>query len=148
MARRKNSNPFEEDAAPELDVSPLIDVGFLLLIYFLVATTLLKEEADLSLVLPGIAAIQSEPVRVDSMRIQIDGDSAVWVNDELLASDLGDRSLNQLVKRLDLYARSARLGDSDPMVILECKDDAKHQRFVDVLNACAAVGIDNISLKQ
>ncbi|MEO0448487.1 MAG: biopolymer transporter ExbD, partial [Verrucomicrobiota bacterium] len=37
----------EQQEEPELDMSPLIDVGFLLLIYFLVATTLAKEEADL-----------------------------------------------------------------------------------------------------
>ena len=51
MARRKSSHPFAGESDPNVDISPLIDVAFLLLIYFLVTASLLKQEADLGLAL-------------------------------------------------------------------------------------------------
>ncbi len=127
-------------------MSPLIDVAFLLLIYFLVATTLLKEEADLGMALPGMDAVEGEPVKLDQLRIQISGESRVYVNDEPVASDLDDRELLELTERLRRYAASAQLAEAKPVVLLSSADEAKEKRFVDVLNACAKAGIKNITL--
>ncbi len=146
--RRKSANPRHSTAEPAMDVSPLIDVGFLLLIYFLVTTTLLKQEADLGLALPGVSSIESDPVEVDQMLIEIAGDGAVYVNDELMDSDPGDRRLPNLTERLQRYAQSAQIAGSDAMVVIECADSAENQRFIDVLNSCAHTGLKNVSLAQ
>ena len=37
----------------ELPIAPMIDVAFLLLLYFMVSATLQKQEADISFSLPG-----------------------------------------------------------------------------------------------
>ena len=52
MAKRKRYRP-DGDNDPELDISSLVDVAFLLLIYFLVTSTLRPDETDLSIVLPS-----------------------------------------------------------------------------------------------
>lgn len=135
-------------ADPALDISSLIDVAFLLLIYFIVTTTLTKQEADLGLVLPGVASETSDPVEVDQMTVRIDADQGVFVNDELTDSDVNDRRLPNLTERLERYAASAALAESEAMVIVDCADDAPEQRFVDVLNACAKAGLKNVSLTQ
>ena len=67
-----NSDPFGNEEEPVLDISPLIDVAFLLLIYFLVTTTLQKSEADLSLVLPGVTKEDSREVKIDQMLVKIE----------------------------------------------------------------------------
>ncbi len=148
MARRKNGNPLAGGADPALDISSLIDVAFLLLIYFIVTTTLTKQEADLGLVLPGISAETSKPVKVDQMMIRITPDQAVLVNDEVSDSDPDDRRLPNLTERLERYAASAEIAGSEAMVVIDCADDALEQRFVDVLNACAKAGLKNVSLTQ
>ena len=51
MPRRRKYSP-ERAKDPELDISSLVDVAFLLLIYFLVTSTLKKDETDLSIILP------------------------------------------------------------------------------------------------
>ena len=51
MARHKKIQAPEEDE-PGLDISSLIDVCFLLLIYFLVTTQIIKKEQELSTALP------------------------------------------------------------------------------------------------
>ena len=112
MARRKSSHPFAGESEPNIDISPLIDVAFLLLIYFLVTASLLKQEADLGLALPGVTNLTNDPVEVDQMVIKIGSNSAVKVNDEIVEADdkilelqtflmLAQRSLGKLYGFVD-----------------------------------------------
>lgn len=148
MARRRSADPFDGGDDPDADVSPLIDVAFLLLIYFLVTTTLLKEEADIGLTLPGISSSESEQVDVDQMLIEIKADGSVWVNDEMTDSSMDDRRLPILTDRLKRYAATAKLAEAEAMVIIKCDNGAENQRFIDVLNACAHNQLKNVSLAK
>jgi len=143
-----DSDPFDDDNEPELDISPLIDVAFLLLIYFLVTTTLQKSEADLSLTLPGIESEDSKEVKIDQMLVQIDPAGAVIVNNEVSDADPSDRVLPNLTDRLKRYAASAQVANTEPQIIIDCDDEAVGQRFVDVLNVCAKADIQNVSLAR
>ncbi len=143
-----DSDPFSNEKEPELDISPLIDVAFLLLIYFLVTTTLQKAEADLSLTLPGVESNDTREVKIDQMLIQIDPAGAVIVNEEVSDSDPNDRDLPNLTDRLTRYAASAQVANTEPQIIIDCADEAMGQRFVDVLNVCAKANIANVSLAQ
>ena len=143
-----DSDPFSNEKEPELDISPLIDVAFLLLIYFLVTTTLQKAEADLSLTLPGVESNDTREVKIDQMLIQIDPAGAVIVNEEVSDSDPNDRDLPNLTDRLTRYAVSAQVANTEPQIIIDCADEAMGQRFVDVLNVCAKANIANVSLAQ
>tara|TARA_R110002096_G_scaffold147220_3_gene306910 strand:- start:336 stop:776 length:441 start_codon:yes stop_codon:yes gene_type:complete len=140
------SDPFEEEDNPEADISPMIDVGFLLLIYFIVSTTLQKMEADLSLTLPGVAAEDSRKVKIKQTLIEIDPSGAILINGESADSDPNDRDLPVLTDRLERYAQATALAQAEPQIIIDCQDEAKGQRFIDVLNACAKAKIKNISL--
>ena len=148
MARKKTSNPFAGEDEPPMDISPLIDVAFLLLIYFLVTSSMMKQEADLGLALPGLSSLDNNPVEVDQMVIKIEGDSKVRVNDELVETNPDSRTLPALTDRLLRYAASAKRAGSEAMIIINCHDDAKEQRFIDVLNACATAKLKNISLTE
>jgi len=149
MARRKSSNPFDDAGEdPKMNIGPLIDVAFLLLIYFIVTMTLQKEESDLSLVLPGVASVESKPVKVDQMLIKITPEAAILVNEELIEADPDDRRIATLTDRLTRYAASAKIAGSEAMVVIDCDDEAPQQRFVDVLNACATADLKNVSLTQ
>ena len=149
MARRKSSNPFDTQDNPELDMSPLIDVAFLLLIYFIVATQLIQSEADIDLAIPGTASVQGKAVKIDPMRVRIDEDSRILVNEEVVVDQpLENHDTPKLLDRLNRYSASIKLAKAEAFVIIDCHDDAKEQRFIDVLNACNAVGIDNISLAE
>lgn len=143
-----DSDPFGDEEEPELDISPLIDVAFLLLIYFLVTTTLQKSEADLSLTLPGVDSPDAEEVKIDQMLVEIDPSGAVIVNDEIADSDPEDRELPNLTDRLSRYAASCQVANTEPQIIIGCADEAKGQRFIDVLNVCAKAKIKNVSLAQ
>ena len=145
MGKRRQP-PLEVD--PELDMSSLVDVAFLLLIYFLVTSTLDPKEADLGMTMPTSQSDGSTDVEIDQMTITVNALGHVVVNDEILDSDPDNRDVPLLLDRLSTYAESARLTNSEPMVIIAADDAAKGQRFVDVLNALAsdAVKIKNVTI--
>ena len=148
MARRKSGNPFDGEEEAELDISPLIDVAFLLLIYFIVTTTLIKQEADLGLRLPGITEGDMTKSEVDQMLIKIAADGSISVNDEITDSDPNDRRVPKLTERLKLYQEIADAAGSEALVVIGCDNQAPNQRFLDVLNACKAADLKNVSLAQ
>ena len=141
-----DSDPFGGEEEPELDISPLIDVAFLLLIYFLVTTTLQKSEADLSLVLPGVEQEDQREVKIDQMLVKVDQTGVVYVNEEVADTDPGDRNLRNLTERLSRYSASAEVANTETQVIIDCDPEAVGQRFIDVLNVCAKANIKNVSL--
>lgn len=137
----------EPDSEPMLDVAPLIDVSFLLLIYFLVTSTLEKREADLGLTLPTENPDStSVQVEIDQMMIVIDTEGAVIVNEEVLDTDVAVRDVPLLSERLKMYKRAADLSGSQPLVVVAADDAAKGQRLVDVLNALAKESIKNVTM--
>ncbi len=144
MARRKP--PKEED--PALDMSSLIDVSFLLLIYFLVTSTLDPKDADLGMTMPTNTSPSSSEIEIDQMTIEVNSSGHIVVNEEVLDIDPEVREVPLLLDRLKNYAESAKLTNSEPMVIIAADDSAKGQRFIDVLNALAneAVQIRNVTI--
>ena len=141
-----DSDPFGGEEDPVLDISPLIDVAFLLLIYFLVTTTLQKSEADLSLVLPGVEKSDSKEVKIDQMLVAINAEGLILVNEEVSDSDPNDRDLPNLTERLTRYSASAEVANTETQVVIDCDSEAVGQRFIDVLNVCAKAKIKNVSL--
>jgi biopolymer transport protein ExbD len=141
--KRKDSKPVDD---PGIDLSPLIDLSFLLLIYFLATSTLEPIESDLAMTLPEPTG--GKAPTIDLMEVEVNGAGHILANGEVLDIDTDSRELPLLLDRLKTYAASARLTETEPVVIVAADDGAKGQRFVDVLNALAhrEVGIENITL--
>lgn len=77
MARHKKST-LPEEPMPELDISSLIDVCFLLLIYFIVTSTITPREQDLGMALPANSPPSSEQPKIDPMFIKVNASGAIF----------------------------------------------------------------------
>ena len=132
------------DPKPEIAMTPMIDCVFLLLIFFMVSSTFNIQEADISFALPGVAA-QSEAVEIpDEQIIQITEAGNVFLND--LEYDSGNTSeMPELVKTLVLFRLTAEANQVPAMITIAPEDGVKHQRVVDVLNACTDAKITNVT---
>jgi len=140
MASRKKL-PREQN--PALDMSSLIDVSFLLLIYFLVTSTLEPKEADLGMTMPTTQSSEStEPPDIEQMEIEVNSSGHIVVNEEVLDTNADVREVPLLLDRLRTYAQSAELTEATPMVIIAADDAARGQRFIDVLNALSDPDVD------
>lgn len=80
-----------------LSMTPLIDVVFLLLIFFLVASRLSQEDRELDIPLPSAANAMPMTVEPQEMIVNIDQGGAIVVNNKTLDSDQFRRLLAQAV---------------------------------------------------
>lgn len=147
MARHRRYETADE-SNPALDISSLIDVCFLLLIYFIVTSTITPRETDLGMQLPAINPEPGQP-DIEPMFIRVEGNGAIYTgigaSQQAMDSDVGVRELPLLLSQLDLYASAAKAANSKPLVQIYVDEKANQQRVIDVLNALAAVEISSVT---
>ena len=140
----------EKPADPMLDISSLIDVCFLLLIYFLVSSTILPPESDLGMKSPAQDATQPvRPNEILPLSLRIEADGRVLSGEEparqVLDTDISSRDLPLLRSQLDIYSAASRAAGIVPLVRIDADDEATQQRVIDVLNALNAAGIQSVT---
>lgn len=129
---------------PELDISSLIDMVFLLLIYFMVTASLVKSEGDLGIRLPGVVQQAVSVDMPDEQIIEIHGNGGVYLNGrEFGAPD--EQQLPDLETTLTRHRLASEAAQNKALITIWAADDARHQRVIDVMNACAAAGIENVT---
>ena len=149
MSRHKKYLATDEPD-PSLDISSLIDVCFLLLIYFIVATTIQKSEVDIVHNLPTKSSIDSAMPLIEPLFLKVDAQGAIYAGSsnrqQLLDTDPELRSLPLLQDVLKLYASGAIMADKIPLVQLWVDDEANQQRVIDVLNALVGEKIHSVAI--
>ena len=128
----------------EMQTGPMIDMVFLLLVFFMVTAKPIKQESDISLGLPGTVAQEEAVDLPDEQRVRIEADNRVVLNDSVLGAP-GDGQLDALVATLTRFKESAEANRSEALVTLDADDETDHQRIVDVLNACARADITGVT---
>ncbi|MEM7147356.1 MAG: biopolymer transporter ExbD [Verrucomicrobiota bacterium] len=131
-----------ENEGPKLDISSLVDVSFLLLVFFLAVMTLQKAEAELEIELPGEGA----GVVIDHLEIVVRPDGVIEVYGEPLETVVERRDLPRLLERLEDYKRLAEMSQAEPLIIVKADDESTGQRLVDVMNCLAAAEIEQVTL--
>ena len=157
MARRKQ-RVVEEEGDPEMNMSSMMDACFLLLIYFIVATSLVSEKR-LSVNLPGNSAASGTPPPLEPGRIKIENSGAIyWNGDMPMGGAMNpmldprtpeyreERELRELVEALKNLAEQAKAADTNPIVMVEGAPATPHQRIVDVMAALSEAGINTVGL--
>ena len=131
---------------PHLDMSSMIDVSFLLLIFFLITSTLDPKESDPGMALPTRDNLRNnpDPDPIDPMAITIQADGSIFVDGKTLDRDINRRNLPLLDDKLAQYKTASDLLSTIPLVSVTANDDVPGQRFIDVLNSLAKVDIKNV----
>jgi biopolymer transport protein ExbD len=121
---------------------------FLLLIYFLVTSTIKPRETDLGMALPSAQPSDQQP-DIEPLFIKLDAAGAIYTgtgnSQHILDTDTGDRTLPLLKGQLVMYASAAKAANSKPLVQIWADGGATQQRVIDILNALAGVGINSVT---
>lgn len=120
-----------------VELTPLIDVVFLLLIFFMVSTTFIRE-TQLKIDLPE-AAGELQEVEENLIEITIDRLGDYAINDRLLVNN----DLRTLVRALE-DALEQRPPSS--RVIVTADANASHQSVVRAMDAAGKVGLTRLSI--
>ncbi len=128
---------------PHMPIAPMIDCVFLMLIYFMVSSTLEPQEADISFQLPGVVE-QGEPLEMpDEQIIEIQAGGQVVVNEYRYDSP-GSTKLRELAGMLTRYRQTSEANKTLAMVTVAPEDSVTHQMIVRVMDACSMAGITNV----
>jgi biopolymer transport protein ExbD len=121
---------------PDINLTPLIDVVFLLLIFFMVSTTF-KEDARIQLRLPEAQGEEAPAEEAESMVILIDRAGTFYVNDRQVV----DTRLDTLKKAI----AGAVGADRDLAVILKADAATPHQAVMTAMDAASQLGLVRFS---
>jgi len=125
-------------------IAPMVDVVFVIMLFFMVMAGAVKVEKELTTRLPGSAESSSAAEFHDETVINVADDGEISLNDEPLdsaqSSDLPQ--LRATLMRLKENADNAH----QPVVVTIVSDThAKYSRTIDVLNALASAKISNVT---
>ena len=126
-------------------MTPMIDMVFLLLVFFMVSAKPVEPERDIPMGLPGQVAQEEIVDLPDEARVIIEPTGQVVLNEQQLDAP-ADTSLPELRAVLTRFRLSAENAKTEALVTLAPHDTVPHQRLVDVLNACAEAGIRGVTL--
>jgi biopolymer transport protein ExbD len=130
-----NLQPGGEDE-PEVNLTPLIDVVFLLLIFFMVSTTF-EHQSRIQIELPEATALPDE-IEEESIEIIIDAQGRYFIGEKQV--------VNSELKTLK-SAISKELGDRQAVpVTIRADASTPHQAVITALDATSQLGLTKISL--
>jgi len=120
-----------------VDLTPLIDVVFLLLIFFMVSTTFIRE-TQLKINLPE-ASGELQEVEAGTIEITVDRGGDYSVNDRLLVSS----DKKTLVRALREVMSP---GEVSQQVIITADALTAHQSVIRAMDAAGTVGLTRVSI--
>ena len=123
------------DEQPGLDLTPMIDIVFLLIIFFMVGTKFSELERKIGLQVPAVAnngALSSEP---EKKVVNVYRDGRVELENQ-------EVSLDELTRRLT----SARQQYPRIGVMVRGDADSRYQTVANVLGACSQAGIAKMAV--
>jgi biopolymer transport protein ExbD len=134
----------------QMDMTPMVDVTFLLLIFFMLTAAFALQKA---LEVPAVAeddAAQSQTVEEfeeDQVTVRVDGDNVFWIG----APGWGEERRAPSVPQMFAFLRDAReqiRRVDTTSLLVQANGDAVHESVVAALDAGMSVGLEDIRLQS
>jgi biopolymer transport protein ExbD len=119
-----------------VDLTPMIDVVFQLLLFFLVASRFADEERDLKVVLPQASEARPLIAKPEEFIVNVDRQGKIFVNHKVMTLQQLDRQLAQLAV--------SNPGRQTVVIRADERSDLKYA--VSVMNACNKANIRDYRL--
>ncbi|MCP1676280.1 biopolymer transport protein ExbD [Natronocella acetinitrilica] len=121
---------------PEITLTPLIDVVFLMLIFFMVSTTFMRQ-ADLELTLPEASREPGEQI-VEPIELAINAEGEFFINGRALVNNQVDTVRRGLLQ--------AREDTPDAPLVIRADARTPHQNLVIAMDAASQANISRLSI--
>ncbi|MEM9159862.1 MAG: biopolymer transporter ExbD [Verrucomicrobiota bacterium] len=120
----------------DLPIAPMIDVVFLLLIYFMVSSTIRKQEADLSFSLPGVVE-QEEALEIPDEQVIVLTAEGQAVMNEFAYDSPEKAEYVELAAMLSRFRQASLANGVEARITISPDDETRHDAVVKVMDACA-----------
>ena len=127
-------NQINQESSEEVNITPMLDVVFIMLIFFVVTASFVKEWG---IGITGQSSYKGLVRANNNIVVRIKGSGTVSIND----SDVDIRRVAPMLLKLRAKSPEAK-------VVLAPADDAQNGAVVAVLNASRSVGIQDVSFTE
>jgi biopolymer transport protein ExbD len=122
----------QDDEESSVDITPMLDVVFIMLIFFIVTATFVKESGiDVDKPAAATAVVQEKA----SILVAIDAENNIWIN----RRQVDQRSVRSIIERL--HAENPK-----GTVVIQADKESKNDTLVQVMDASRRAGVYSIAL--
>ena len=130
MARRRRRSAADEE--DEVNLTPMLDVVFIMLIFFIVTATFIKEA--------GIQVERPDTVTADtqddaSILIAISGTDEIWID----RKKRDPRAVRSVIAQL--HAENPK-----GSIVIQADEESTHETLVIVMEAAKGAGVTNVAI--
>jgi len=130
--RKHHGSMGQEDEGEEINLTPMLDVVFIMLIFFIVTATFIKEA--------GIQVDRPDTVTADfqedaSILIAISSEDEIWID----RKEREPRAVRGVIERL--HSENPK-----GSIVIQADEDSTHEMLVIVLEAAKAAGVKNVAI--
>jgi biopolymer transport protein ExbD len=147
MKKRSHRRQRSGEVNLGFQIAPMIDVVFVILLYFMVMAGDIQVENSHVTKLPGSVEEAKEPLNLpDEIAIRIEDDGQVYLNDDPLdAPDI--KALPELASTLNQLRTSSDSTNTKVLVTIYANELALYERVIDVLDALTRAKISNVTFQ-
>lgn len=128
-----NLKPAKTREDPDVTLTPLIDVVFLLLIFFMISTTF-ERNSELAIELPE-AAVESEPSKESTIEVSIDVEGRYYVEGRMLVNTK-QRTIKTALEKAS--------NDAFPPLILTADEGTPYQSVITFMDVARQLGFSRL----
>ncbi len=130
--RKHHGSMGEEDEGEEINLTPMLDVVFIMLIFFIVTATFIKE-AGIQVERPD--TVTAEFQEDASILIAISSNDEIWID----RKEREPRAVRGVIERL--HAENPK-----GSIVIQADEDSTNEMLVIVLEAAKAAGVKNVAI--
>ena len=137
----------QEQLAVGFQIAPMIDVVFVIMLFFMVMVGSVKVERELQSQRPGLAPPRADAPQEmpDEIIVGVEESGAVTLNEEEFDTGRPDKALPTFIDTLKRLKQEADNRNAKVIVTIQAEEQATYERVIDVLNALSVAKIANVT---
>ncbi len=129
---RMNMNQFDDEEDNEVNLTPMLDVVFIMLIFFIVTASFVKE-SGIDVNRPNAAT--AERKEKGNILVAISEDNQIWID----RRQVDPRALRANIERMHAE-------NPNGAVVIQADEESKNKLLVLVMDAARTAGVKNVSI--
>ena len=134
----------QPDASTGFQIAPMIDVVFVIMLFFMVMAGAIKVEHELKTTLPGNAETAKETEMPDEINIGISESGEVTLNDDPVGN-AQDKELKSLYTQMVVMKKAAEQAKTKLLITVQAEETARYDRVINVLDILALAEVSNVT---
>jgi biopolymer transport protein ExbD len=142
---RKKSRQEPESIHLGFQIAPMIDIVFVIMLFFMVQAAYIQVEQELNLKLPG-KMVSGEPIAIEETQVHVLFTGEVLLNDDPIGA-AEDKKLREFSATMVRLAQASIAAKTELVVSIMADEDTPYQRVIDVLNAMSVAKVQKVTFE-